>query len=291
MRKIAISERDTVAVVDAGSAPMLQWIDIDRLVVDDDYQRDLRADNWKTIRRIARHFRWSMFSPVFVAPVEGGAYAVIDGQHRTHAAAMCGFTQVPCQVVQMSRAEQAAAFAAVNGRVTKVTSWQILRASIAAGEEWAVTADRIAREGGCRLMTRNSTASHKRPREIYAVRGFVSLVGQRRASALVAALKALTEAEGYGDVAAIWDGKLLIPLIAALSERPKALLQPAFRKSFEEFDIWGLIDREQEDRRRKARTGAPTPPLSDVLRAGILEWIDKAFPERVALPTHAGEVV
>ena len=39
------------------------------------------------LRRIAEQFDWRLFAPVIVAPIEGGLFAVIDGQHRTHAAA------------------------------------------------------------------------------------------------------------------------------------------------------------------------------------------------------------
>ena len=112
MRHIDIGSQTRPERVDPGAAPILQWIDIADLVVDDTYQRDLGRGNWKAIRRIAVAFKWSRFSPVFVSPVEGGRYAVIDGQHRAHAAAICGFPQVPCQIVPMTLEEQAASFAA-----------------------------------------------------------------------------------------------------------------------------------------------------------------------------------
>ena len=118
MRTIETGTNHAPSSVDAGPAPMLQWLPLASLVVDDSYQRELKRGNWSAIRRIADNFKWSRFSPVFVAPVEGGRYAIIDGQHRAHAAAICGFDEVTCQIVQMSREEQAASFAAVNGLVT-----------------------------------------------------------------------------------------------------------------------------------------------------------------------------
>lgn len=137
LRPVCIEKQSPVGDVDPGAAPMLQWLPISSLVVDDGYQRDLKAGNWKAIRRIAAAFSWSRFSPVFVAPVEGGLYAIIDGQHRTHAAALVGIDTVPCQIVQMDPREQAASFAAINGLVTKVTIWNIYKAALAAGEAWA----------------------------------------------------------------------------------------------------------------------------------------------------------
>lgn len=79
-------------------APQLLWLRIEDLVVDSRYQRPLNTGNWAAIRRIAKDFRWSRFSPVLVAPVEGGRYAVIDGQHRAHAAALCGIESIPAMV-------------------------------------------------------------------------------------------------------------------------------------------------------------------------------------------------
>lgn len=61
------------------------------------------------------------FAPIIGAPIEGGQWAIVDGQHRTTAAVLRGIEKVPCQVVQADRIQQAAAFAAVNGSVTKNT--------------------------------------------------------------------------------------------------------------------------------------------------------------------------
>ncbi|MDE3854861.1 ParB N-terminal domain-containing protein [Sinorhizobium meliloti] len=289
MRKIEISRADLRADVEAGPAPILQWIDIATLVVDDSYQRDLKRANWTAIRRIASSFRWSMFSPVFVAPVEGGSYAIIDGQHRTHAAAMCGFSQVPCQIVQMTRTEQAAAFAAVNGRVTQVTVWQLFKAALAAGEGWAVTAQEIAKEGGCRILTYAKAATEKKPGEIYGIKGFVAVVEQRPRQHVVAALRMLKSANGYGDNQDAWDAWCLFPLLMALTERPAALANPGFQKALEGFDFWHLAERDHQERREKRRQGISHPPKSETLRAGVLDWIDKAFPQRVGAPPVLGK--
>jgi hypothetical protein len=289
VRKIEISRRDLRADVNAGSAPILQWIDIERLVFDDSYQRDLKSQNWKAIRSIAAHFRWSMFSPVFVSPVEGGAYAVIDGQHRTHAAAMCGFTQVPCQIVQMTRGEQAAAFAAVNGKVTQVTIWQLFKAALAAGDKWARDADEIAREGGCRILTYGKSPKDKKPGEIYSIKGFIKLIEQRPRAPIVAALKLLRATAGYGDNPDTWDSGCLLPMLMAMTERPAALANPGFAKALESFDFWELVDRDDAHRREKRRQGVAYPPKSETLRAGVLEWIDKTFPQRVGAPPALGK--
>jgi len=284
MRKIEISRADLRVDAQPGAAPILQWIEIEQLVVDDSYQRELRRANWTAIRKIAATFRWSMFSPVFVAPVEGGGYAIIDGQHRTHAAAMCGFKQVPCQIVLMTREEQAASFAAVNGVVTQVTPFQLLKAGIAAGEEWAVTADEIAKEGGCQLMTSNGSRDSKRPGRIYGVKSFLAFVERRPRAAIVAALRHLMSTEGYNDNVDVWDMSRLLPLLMALSERSPALAHPGFSEALAMFDFWGMIDRDGYNRDAARRRGTPYPPKSETLRTGVLEWLDMTFPARMSLP-------
>lgn len=284
MRAIEFSQKDMQASVNAGSFPILQWIEIDQLVIDDSYQRSLERGNWMAIRKIAAQFHWSKFSPVFVAPVEGGRYAIIDGQHRTHAAAMCGFKSVPCQIVQIGQSEQAAAFAAVNGVVTKITSSQILKAAIKAGEPWAVEAQAIAAEGGCKLMTSNGSFATKKPGQIYCIRGFVDLCATLPRDNIIAALRMLKKAEGYNDCREPWEGWALVPLIAGLAERPVALRQPGFRDALEGFDFWAMAEADALERRAAIRAGRKHPARGDTLRAGVTGWIDKTFPARVGLP-------
>ncbi len=117
-----------------GPAPMLQWLDIATLVVDDRYQRPIYGAGHKNVRAIAAAFQWSRFAPLIVAPVEGGRFAIIDGQHRATAALLCGMVQVPCQVITADAGDQAAAFRAINGQVTRIHSLAVQHAALMAGE-------------------------------------------------------------------------------------------------------------------------------------------------------------
>lgn len=284
MRAIEIPVRFPRLPVEPGPAPMLQWLPIADLVVDDSYQRDLKPGNWNAIRRIAQQFRWSRFSPVFVAPVEGGRYAIIDGQHRTHAAAMCGHEQVPCQIVQMDHAEQAASFAAVNGLVTKVTPWQVFKAALAAGTPWAVACAKACSDAGCRLMTGNSPTDDKKAGEIYALALVRGHVGAGRADMLTFALAGLRRSEG-GAEPAVWSNELLKPLLAAIVERPWLKVQDADLAGFlDRFDIWAAIDRAEALARDRRRQGAVGVSRYDLAAAQIGEALDRTFPQRMALP-------
>lgn len=203
-------------------APMLDWVPIARLLIDDSYQRPLTATNWAAIRKIAEAFHWSRFTPVLVAPVENGLFAIIDGQHRTHAAAICGFKTVPAMAVHMTRAEQASAFAWVNVQVVRITAHQVYRAGLASGEGWARQADDLVTLAGCKLMTSNRSAKDKRAGEIYAVQLVRDLVQKGHGEALRVGLAALYGYDASGRVA-LWSDYILRPWLWALATTPSAL--------------------------------------------------------------------
>lgn len=284
MRMIDIGRNAPLASVEPGPAPMLQWLRIADLVVDDGYQRELKTGNWSAIRKIAQAFRWSRFSPVFVAPVEGGKYAIIDGQHRTHAAMLCGFAEVPCQIVQMSRDEQAASFAAVNGLVTKVTIWNLYKAALVAGEGWAVASAKACSDAGCTLMLNTMTAGDKQAGQIFAVGLIRAHVAQNAAAAVTVALRGLRGSE-FGKSAEAYTNDILKPFLAAVAERPWLAAQSADLSEFcDAFDIYAVLDRAGEFVKMKRRQGFGGISRFDLARAEIGEGLDKAFPQRVALP-------
>jgi len=187
----------------------------------------------------------------------------------------------------MDRREQAEAFAAVNGMVTKVTTWNLYKASLAAGEEWAVRCDRIARKAGCEMMAQNKSHWSKKPGEIYGVKTFRNLVQGRDEEVVVKALSFLMGCEGWGQDAAYWDAGMFVPVLSALIERPHVFSVQGFRAAFEMFDIFAVVDADKQERRERIRKGLDYQPKSETLRAAILEWVDKSFPQRIGLPAAA----
>lgn len=291
MRKIAVTPLTQLKTASPGPAPQLQWLPINQLVVDDSYQRELKTGNWKTIRKIAANFLWSRFSPVFVAPVEGGDYAIIDGQHRTHAAALAGIEQVPCQVVHMTREEQAAAFAAVNGMVTRVTNWQIYKAALAANEGWATTLAKVAADAGCRLMTGNASHSFKKPGQIYGVTTFRKMLEKQSAERITAALAFILTVEGLGTENECWDTSILAPVVMALCQRPHVLARPDAKAKLEMFDVFALAEEIVKNNRERIRRGLPYIKKTDALEQRLIDWLDAKMPERAVSPGHSGRLL
>jgi hypothetical protein len=293
MRKIDVPRQSPSdgAKRDPGPAPILQWIPIEALVVDDRYQRELKFGNWKAIRRIAAGFKWSRFSPVFVAPVEGGKFAIIDGQHRTHAAALCGFAEVPCQIVQMTLEEQAASFAAVNGLVTKVTLWQILKAAATAGEPWALDCINACTDAGCTLMFSNAGTDDKKPGQIFSIGLIRGHVAAGRRAVVTYALKGLRASE-FGADAAAYSNEILKPLLDAIVSRGWLFESGVdLAGFFDSFDIWKALDDAAEVVKQKRRRGETGLSRWDYAAALVGDGLDRTFQhKRMALPAPTGEV-
>ena len=176
-----------------GPAPQLMWIKIIDLVLDDGYQRDIAVAGRRNVLAIARAFDWSKFAPAIVAPVEGGRYAMVDGQHRTTAAFLCGIESVPCQVVQADRAQQAAAFVAINGNITKLRSTQIFHAALAAGDPGALAVQDVADRAEVIIVASNKAASEMKRGETTAVQAIRKAIDGFGRDTVITALQCVTQ--------------------------------------------------------------------------------------------------
>lgn len=211
---------DPIGIADQPS-PMLDWIEISRMVIDDTYQRPINFGGMRTIKAIAANFRWSCFTPVLLAPIEGGQFAVIDGQHRVHAALLCGIKSVPAMVVPIAATEQAAAFVAVNTARTAMSSFNKYKAGLAAGEAWAVACDSAVTDAGCRLMRFHPSSQNKKPGEVYCVGLIRAMVEGGHARAVTTALTAVSALdEGGTSAVLLYSDWLLNPLIKVVAEFP-----------------------------------------------------------------------
>ena len=172
---------------------MLQWIKIADLLVDESYQRPILGKGRNNVHRIAREFSWACFAPVVVAPVEGGKFTIIDGQHRTTAAALAGFDTVPCQVVIAAQKEQAAAFKAINGITTPISRMALHAAALVAQEPWAVELTQVCAAAGVELLRYPIPLENQRPGQTMAVGALSKCLKQYGRETLITALQCVTE--------------------------------------------------------------------------------------------------
>lgn len=194
LRPISIDGFSGVLPSDAaGDRPQLQWIAIDRLVVDETYQRPITGGGRRNVMDIARAFRWSRFTPVVVAPIDGGRFAIVDGQHRTTAALLAGISEVPCQIVAAGQVEQAEAFSAINAKVTRVGRLAIFRAALAAGEGEALTIEKAARRARVKILPYPKSELNQEPGETMAVGTIAQCLRNYGEHTLVLALRVVVE--------------------------------------------------------------------------------------------------
>jgi hypothetical protein len=250
-KPIAGREKLRLPPFSPGPAPMLTWLPIEKLVVDDSYQRPMGSLAWRHIIKIAGEFDWSKFAPVIVAPVEGGFYAIIDGQHRTTAAFLREIKEVPCHIVQADRAKQAAAFAAVNSKVTRLSSNHVFHAKRAGVK--------IPRS---RLSWRDRPAN-----ALFAIAAVKSVVQTYGDAVAITALQCITET-GNGNA-----GMLRAVLIRALGEvlSQKPLWRDAGERLFralDDIEFEEMILQAEAD----ARVGVDSALSALVRRLGA--WLD-----------------
>lgn len=225
-------------------APMLQWVKIGDLVVDETYQRALTRAGWAAIRRIASAFDWSHFGALAVAPVEGGRFALIDGQHRAHAAAICGVVEVPVIVSVLPVSAQARAFAVMNSTGIKVSPLQVYKAALASGEAWAVACRDATEAAGCRLMTGNFSSAGKKAGQVFCVQLVRELVTRGRADVVREGLRALkSHVATYPTPRAVdlFSNAVLRPWLGAL-ESDRALLSVDLARFLAEVDLIRVIE-------------------------------------------------
>lgn len=81
---------------------------IEKLLVDLEYQRNL---NYGRAKKIAKEFNPVGVGAILVHKRSDGSYVILDGQHRTAAMKILGFTKIDCDVYEgMTPQEEALAF-------------------------------------------------------------------------------------------------------------------------------------------------------------------------------------
>lgn len=206
----------------AGTRPRLEWIAISRLRVDESYQRVIARRGAVNIKQIAAAFDWSKFAPVVVAEVEGGLYAIIDGQHRTTAAALRRIGEVPCQIVEADYREQARAFAAINAQVTAITPMQMHYARLAAGDGGAEALSQVCKDAGVSICRYPVPANKMKVGETLAAGQLHKMLTRYGADTLRTALRCITLTR-RGNA-----GMVRAPLVAAICTVLDA--EPQFRE-------------------------------------------------------------
>lgn len=176
-----------------GERPELQWLKIARLRIDPRYQREIGRRGGNNILSIASAFSWCKFGPVIVAPIGEGLFAIVDGQHRTTAAALRGFGSVPCVIIAADEAAQADTFVAINANVTAMSQLQLHAARMAAGDGSAAVITEICAEAGVTICRYPVPSNKITPGETMAVAMLSATFKKYGREVLIAALNCITK--------------------------------------------------------------------------------------------------
>jgi hypothetical protein len=253
-----------------GRPPRLEWISISDLVIDPEYQREITLRGRKNVRTIAIGFDWSMFAPVVVSPVGGGKFAIVDGQHRTTAAKLCGIERVPCMIIEADRGGQARAFKAINGNVTKMHTLHLHHAMVTAGDQAALKVADVCRAAGVTILrnpTQHDLLKQGQTCVVTTIKKAISKFGEK---STITGLKAIAVGEfneGLLQQAIIW------AVVETLHDHPEwCANEKALHAAFDTFDL--------NDLQRQAGAAAARRRGSskvDQLEGLLVEALTRAF--------------
>jgi hypothetical protein len=171
---------------------------------------------------------------------------------------------VPCQVVQADRATQAAAYAAVNGNITKTTAQQLYHARLAAKEPAALALAEVCAAAGVEIVRRNLIQSNLQPGQTSAVGALTRCFKLYGRDTLITALQCITQtADGNaGFVRATIIESLCEVLGNAREWRDGGELLLRAMDKFRFADAWGQI----ADGRDKIFPGTANKVMTEKIR-------------------------
>lgn len=144
-----------------GSMPSIEWVQLDRLQVDDSYQRSIDAGPSKVlIARIGREWDWRLCVPLMVSRRADGLF-VIDGQHRLSGARLRDdVPQLPCCIsVYAGPADEAAMFVAANRERRAMNRLDDFHAAQAGGDKDALAVAALIESVGFTVSRHTGSAA------------------------------------------------------------------------------------------------------------------------------------
>lgn len=121
----------------------VEWVEVESLVVDKSYQRDLEP---RKVSKIVKDFDPDAFGTLAVSIRVDGTRAVIDGGHRTAALREMGWNDQQVEAVVyrgLSLEREAQIFATLNSNRTKPKPVEIFRAEVLAGNPTSAAINQV----------------------------------------------------------------------------------------------------------------------------------------------------
>ncbi|WP_082364013.1 DUF6551 family protein [Rhodopseudomonas sp. AAP120] len=145
-----------------GSQPSIEWIHLNRLSVDEVYQRSTDNEaSRRLIASIAAKFDWRLCGPLVVSRRTDDTLTIIDGQHRWMAASRrSDIPQLPCCVFRYESIEEEARMFILANRARKpMNRLDDYFAALAAADEDALEIQQLVVDAGLRVARNTSSAA------------------------------------------------------------------------------------------------------------------------------------
>jgi len=256
-----------------GAPPSLEWVAIDRLHVDGEYQRSVEGSKSRAIiYGMVKCWNWSLCQPLVVSRRADGSLFILDGQHRHSGALERGdIPHLPCVILPgLAVAAEAETFVALNTRRQRLEQSDIFKGMLAAGDTDAAAIAAMMRETGWRLARTKNSAAWK-PGDLQCAPMLVKVVRAFGQAPVRNALTALREA--YPNRAVTNSSTLLKALILVYRGTGLEGGDPdAFIEALGEVDPadWDDFGREQ---RRQSPTLSRIEAIAEAMLDAYREWI------------------
>ncbi len=241
VRKASVSERKMAYGKPLGAPPTIEWIGVDRLSIDDAYQRSTDNDaSRRLIASIAAKFDWRLCAPLVVSRRPDGTMAVIDGQHRTLAALKRrDIPHLPCCVFSYNGPEEEARmFIAANRARKPMNRLDDFHAALAAADDEALEINRLVIEAGLSIA-RNTSSTAWKPGEIAFTSSIASTLRKHGPAIVSAALTNIAEA--FPKQKVVQSGSIFLGLVKVLTSPPPGLDPDRLFRAMGKYDAagWG----------------------------------------------------
>jgi len=175
-----------------GTPPSIEFVDVNHLRVDMDYQRSIdNQASKKLIASIAANWDWRLCTPLAVSRRGDDRY-VLDGQHRLAAARMRGdLPHLPCSISTYDGpADEAAMFVAANRARRAINRLDDFHAALVAGDEDALEVRRVVEAAGLKVARKTGSQSWA-PGEVAFTGSVQKVLGKHGEDLVVEALTAI----------------------------------------------------------------------------------------------------
>ncbi|MGF7174674.1 DUF6551 family protein [Azospirillum doebereinerae] len=266
--------RDLEPSRDLGTMPVFAWLPKEALRIDPRYQRNLSDKSKTQIRRMVERWRWDKCQPLTVTEIDGVLFAVVDGQHRAAAALLHPkVEELPCWIITTTEVkEQAKVFVAVNAERTPMTTLQLFRGKLIAGDPDAVQVLNVCTRSGIEIAYHiSNTTKRLPPRHTQSVATIRKLIAKHGERPVVRGLSSLASA--YREVPDQLRGPVIEAVVTLVATYRDRLDEARLEKALAGTDCTVLC--EQASKMRKL-VGLS---VQDALIASLVKAYDRGLPD------------